>query len=85
MPGVPMEMPSETVMVLKVIALAPAASAPPAARRASSSMCMLQGVRLLQVDAMPTCGLSKSASANPTARSIARLGVCFTPSTTNRE
>jgi hypothetical protein len=80
-----MEMPSDTVMVLKVIALAPAASAPPAARRASSSMCILQGVKLLHVDAMPTCGLSKSPSTKPTARSMARLGVCFTPSTTWRE
>src|SRR5260370_33548594 len=85
MPGVPMEMASDTVMVLKVIALAPAASTPPAAKRASSSMCILQGVKLLQVDAMPTCGLSKSASANPTARNIARLGVCFMPSTTTRD
>src|SRR5271156_6691924 len=78
-------MPSETVMVLKVTGLAPAASTPAAAKRASSSMCILQGVRLLQVDAMPTCGFSKSASPKPTARSIARLGVCFTPSTTSRE
>ncbi len=48
-------------------------------------MCMLQGVRLLQVEAMPTCGFSKSASTKPTARSIARPGVCLTPSTTRRE
>ena len=80
-----MEMPSDTVMVLKVIALAPAASTPAAAIRASSSMCILHGVKLLQVEAMPTCGFSKSASTKPTARSIARLGVCFTPSTTRRE
>ena len=78
-------MPSDTVMVLKVIALAARDSTPPAAKRASPSMCMLQGVRLLQVEAIPTCGLSKSASVKPTARSIARLGVCFTPSTTSRE
>src|ERR1700692_4624743 len=72
-------------MVLKGIALAPAASAPPAAKRASSSRCILQGVKLLQVDAMPTCGFSKSPSTKPTARNIARLGACFTPSTTMRE
>ena len=82
MPGVPIEMPSDTVMVLKVTALAPCASTPAAAKRASSSMCMLQGVRLLQVEAMPTCGFSKSASLNPTACSIARAGACLTPSTT---
>ena len=40
---------------------------------------------MLQVDAMPTCGRSKSDSANPTARNIARLGACSTPSTTIRE
>jgi len=49
-----MEIPSETVMVLKVTAFAPCASTPSAAKRASSSMCMLHGVRLLQVEAMPT-------------------------------
>ena len=48
-------------------------------------MCMLQGVTLLQVEAMPTCGLLKSASPNPTACSIARAGACLTPSTTKRE
>jgi hypothetical protein len=34
---------------------------------------------------MPTCGLEKSASLNPTARSMARDGVCFGPSTTCRD
>src|SRR5271154_1639830 len=85
MPGVPIAMPSATVMVLKVIAFAPCASTPAAAKRASSSICMLQGVKLLHVEAMPTCGLSKSPSVNPTARNMARLGACLTPSTTRRE
>jgi hypothetical protein len=48
-------------------------------------MCMLQGVTMFQVDAMPTCGLAKSASVNPTARNMARLGACVRPSTTTRE
>src|ERR1700720_1732092 len=78
-------MPSETVIVLKVIALAPAPSAPLATKRASSSMCTLQGVKLLQVEATPIWGLSKSVSTNPTARSIDRLGACLAPSTTTRE
>ena len=39
-------------------------------------MCMLHGVTMLQVDAMPTCGFAKSSSLKPTARSIARLGAC---------
>src|SRR5450755_4654117 len=85
MPGVPIEIPSETVMVLKVIALAPARSAPAATRRASSSICILQGVKLLHVEATPTWGFSKSSSRKPTARSIERLGACFSPSTTKRE
>src|ERR1700735_900832 len=85
MPGVPMEIPSDTVIVLKVTAFAPAPSAPPATSRASSSICILQGVKLLHVEATPTWGFSKSASLKPTARSIDRLGVCFSPSTTRRE
>jgi imidazolonepropionase-like amidohydrolase len=40
---------------------------------------------LAQVEAMPTCGLLKSASAKPTARSMPREGACFAPSTTRRE
>ncbi len=78
-------MPSDTVMVLKSTLLPPLASAPAAASRASSAMCILQGVTFAQVDAMPIWGLVKSASWNPTARSIAREGACFTPSTTRRE
>src|SRR5260370_1187822 len=46
MPGVPMEMPSDTVMVLNSTLLPPAASMPAQASRASSPMCMLQGVTL---------------------------------------
>ena len=46
---------------------------------------MLQGVTMLQVEAMPIWGLEKSSSVNPTARSIARLGACATPSTTTLE
>ncbi len=57
MPGVPIEMPSETVMVLNSTLLPPAASTPAAASRASSPMCMLQGVTFAQVEATPICGL----------------------------
>ncbi len=78
-------MPSDTVIVLNRTALPPAAFAPAAASSASSSMCMLQGVTMLHVDAMPTWLLPKSSSVNPTARSIARLGACSTPSTTTLE
>jgi hypothetical protein len=34
---------------------------------------------------MPICGLEKSFSVKPTARNMARLGACSTPSTTTRE
>jgi hypothetical protein len=53
MPGVPIEMPSETVIVPNTVALPPAPSAPLAAASASRSMCMLQGVSVLHVDATP--------------------------------
>ena len=66
-------------------ALAAPASAPAAASRASSAMCMLQGVTLAHVEAMPICGFVKSASLNPVARNIAREGACFNPSTTSRK
>src|SRR3984885_13405255 len=80
-----MEMPSDTVMVLNRTPLPPAASAPVTASRASSAMCMLHGVMFAQVEAMPICGLLKSASWKPTARNIAREGACLIPSTTSRE
>ena len=85
MPGEPIEMPSDTVMVLNSTPLPPAASAPATASFASSLMCTLQGVRFAHVEAMPICGLVKSASWNPTARSMARDGDCLAPSTTSRE
>ncbi len=78
-------MPSDTVMVLNRTLLPPLASAPAPASRASSAMCMLQGVTLAQVEAIPIWGLEKSASVKPTARSIAREAACFAPSTTRRE
>src|SRR2546429_405607 len=55
-PSLPMEIPSEMVMVLKTMALPPAALAPLSASSASLSMCILHGVTLLQVEAMPMMG-----------------------------
>src|SRR5690348_9448183 len=78
-------MPSETVIVLNKTLLPPAASAPVAASRASSAICMLQGVTLAHVEATPICGFEKSASVKPTARNIAREAACLAPSTTRRE
>ncbi len=85
MPSVPLAMPSDTVMVLKITLLPPAASAPRPASSARVLMCMLHGVTRLQVDAMPTCGLVKSSSVKPVARSMERLGALPTPSTTGAE
>ena len=64
-PSVPIEMPSEIVMVLKTIALPPALFVPASATRANSSMCMLHGVTLLQVEATPMIGFSKSLFLKP--------------------
>ena len=80
-----MEMPSETVIVPKIIALPPASSAPLAACTAKRSMCILQGVTIDHVEAMPTTGFLKSASVKPTALNIARLGARSGPSTTIEE
>src|SRR5471032_2679061 len=74
MPCVPMEMPSEMVMVLKMSGLLPALVTPSAAAMASWSMWALQGVTWLQVEATPICDLAKSPRSNPTAWSMARLG-----------
>ena len=67
MPSVPMEMPSETPMVLKRMPTKPAAVTPSLTFAARSRRCMLQGFPSNQTLAMPTCGLSRSASVMPVA------------------
>jgi hypothetical protein len=67
MPSVPIEMPSEMVMVLKITPLPPAASTPLRDSIASLSMWTLHGVTSLQVEAIPICGFEKSSFLNPTA------------------
>jgi len=81
-PSVPMLMPSEMVMALKITLLPPAASTPFAASAARRSMCMLHGVTMLHVEAMPILFFLKSSRLKPTACSIARLAARSTPSTT---
>jgi hypothetical protein len=44
-------------------------------------MCMLQGVTIPHVDAMPMMGLEKSSGVKPTGYSMARLGARSGPST----
>ena len=85
MPGVPMLMPSETVMVPKITPLPPAALVPASASTASLSICMLHGVTMLHSEAMPTTGFLKSASVKPTGRSIERAPARLGPSTTTEE
>ena len=85
MPGVPIEMPSETVMVLKIIALA--AGGIGALRRRVGQ---LVDVHVAGREHAPGRGdadlrLLEVAVVKPTARSIARLGVCLTPSNTRLE
>ena len=63
MPGEPIEIPSETVIVLKMRLMAPAPSAASAAALARPSRCTLHGVMFDQVLAMPIEGFSKSPSA----------------------
>ncbi len=74
MPSVPMEMPSDTVMVLKMSGAPPACCTPLLAMRASSSMCMLHGVTSLHVLAMPTIGFLKSSSVKPTSAQHGPVG-----------
>ncbi len=79
-PSVPIEIPSEIVIVLNIIDLPPALSAPSEACRASWSICILHGVTILHVEAIPTIGLLKSSFLNPTGYSMALLGALSGPS-----
>ena len=53
-PLVPIDIPSETVIVLNITALEPTELTPFAADSASLSICILQGVTILHVEAIPT-------------------------------
>jgi hypothetical protein len=75
MPLVPIEMPSEMVMVLNITALPSALLTPTAAASASLLMCILHGVTMLQVDATPICGFLKSSLLKPTACNMARCAL----------
>ena len=79
MPSVPMPMPSVTVGKPKVCGFAPACSSAATARSTSGAMPALQGFIVEWPFATPMIGLSKSASAKPTARSMARFGERATP------
>ena len=83
MPSCPMEMPSETEIVPNSSGKPPAARTPSLARLASRSRERLHGVISFQDDATPICGLAKSSSPMPTARSMARAGALASPSVTS--
>jgi hypothetical protein len=71
-PCVPIDIPSETVMVLNKTPLQPDSSIELSTTLASSFICILHGVTLDQVEAIPTNGLEKSEVSNPTPLSIDR-------------
>ena len=74
MPGVPMAIPSATVIVPYWTGQAPSALIPSLASLPKSCKWMLQGVFSAQVEITPTIGVSKSLSVIPVARSMARFG-----------
>jgi hypothetical protein len=78
-PSVPMLMPSVTVITPNVCGMPPAARTAASARSHRCCSPALHGFIVLCPLAMPTIGLSKSPSLNPTARSIERLGERATP------
>ena len=72
MPSWPIEMPSETEMVPNCIGKPPPAWTPSLAPWASRFSERLHGVISFQDVATPICGLAKSSSPMPTARSMPR-------------
>ena len=84
MPSWPMEMPSDTAIVMNSSGNPPAARTPTLARLASRSSGMLQGVTSFQLLATPTWGFVQSSSVIPTARSMARAGARSYPDVTSR-
>ena len=84
MPSWPIEMPSDTEMVPNSIGKPPAANTPSLTALASRSSDRLHGVISFHDDATPICGLAKSSSPMPTARSIPRAAAFSRPSVTSR-
>ncbi len=79
-PSVPIEMPSDTAMVLYSMGVPPAALMPAFTRSDSRRRWKLQGMTSIQVFATPMIGRDKSSSVNPTAFNIARAGARSGPS-----
>src|SRR3954454_2193736 len=83
-PSCPIEMPSETEMVPNSRGKPPPACTPFFTAFANRSSERLQGVISFQLDATPICGLAKSSSPMPTARSMPRAAALSRPSVTSR-
>ena len=79
-PSVPIEMPSETAIVLYSIGVPPASRMPALTRSERRRRWELQGMTSIHVLATPTSGRARSSSVNPTALSIARAGARLGPS-----
>jgi len=81
-PGVPIEIPSLTPMVLKISPTRSTCSVPFLTWVDKSLRCILQGLPSYPVDAIPTSGFCKSSSVKPIACSIACaagwVGSCVT-------
>jgi len=74
-----MEIPSLIVIVPNIWGMALACRIAASACNAKSLIPALQGVMVLYALAIPTIGLAKSSSVNPTARNMARFGERWTP------
>ena len=80
MPSVPIEIPSETVIVLNVTALHPELLTESSTISAREFRCILHGVTLAPSEAIPTIDFSKSSSLNPAPRNIDLDAACCGPS-----
>ena len=69
-PCVPIEMPSDTVIVLKSTPLPPELFIESSTISESLLICILHGVTFAPVDAIPTKGFVKSSDVKPTPLSI---------------
>ena len=83
-PSVPIEMPSETAMVLYSMGVPPAALMPAFTRSDKRRRWKLQGMTSIQVLATPMIGRDRSSSVNPTAFNIARAGARSGPASNSR-
>ena len=75
-PGVPIEMPSLTPIVLNIKPTTPLFMVPSLTNFARSFKCMLQGFPSYPVLAIPTMGLLKSSLVSPIACSMACAAGC---------